>query len=303
MKKYKIYLLLLLLIGIILFIYENKNLIPIKNTKHDFNDEITQVMKMAEKTTSFVLKDEEKNEKIEVEEERKVKETSVVDKLENIKDEKEDTEVLPNETIDIFPNIKDEKTELEEKIVNIGQKIEIIKNKEQKDLLKIEIKKLKKRIIQLEQNDEYFKTLIKLNAKSLKELIKEYGNIRESISEIRIDIEKLNTEIELIKQDIKDLKKTSIVLNKKIDYLDDNLSSVTTNIDIFYRKVFNKEPFVVKTIIENQMAIISNGTNKIKLYKNNEVEINKVKLLVQGITKNCVELLVIQTNRSDKICK
>ena len=153
-----------------------------------------------------------------------------------------------------------------------------------------------------------------------KDIRKENKELKKSLTKDRIETEnKLITK--LIKQDQKqsnNLKELEQKTNNSISEESKKSKSERDRIDNKYKnkviklkkemkimayKLFESKNWTAKTLIENHMGILTNGVNKLKVYPGNTIKINRVNYVVQNISSQCVDLIVTNSNRKDKICR
>lgn len=318
-KKIIIFLLILLIpIVILFFIFNSKdsknedgisNKFMLVEKPLESNIPILEKSIETNKTEAIIVK-EENNSSIDIE---KVIEN--INKNEN-KDQQESQKPLidkknqeePLKCICEYPDLNKNIIELYRELEKISAKV----NKLPKDFIKdyfLGVEELKNKIKKLESKNNNFKKSIKENKsnKTQKQVNKDINSFKGNIKNVKTDLSKFDLEIENLKREIEKLKQEDKLIHQKIDenvqIINNRIEKTENKVEIVYKEVFKVKPFVVKTIIEDQMAIISNDVKKIKLYKNNEVEINEIKYMVSKIDKNCVSLVTIKSERVEKICK
>ena len=316
-KKIIIFLLILLIPIVILFFIFNskdsKNEDGISNkfmlVEKPLESTIPILEKIIEKNTT-TKQTEENNSSIDIE---KVIEN--INKNENINSKESEKNLIdkknqeePLKCICEYPDLNKNIIELYRELEKISAKV----NKLPKDFIKdyfLGVEDLKNKIKKLENKNNNFKKSVKENKsnKTQKQVNKDINSFKGNIKNVKTDLSKFDLEIENLKREIEKLKQEDKLIHQKIDenvqIINNRIDKTENKVEIVYKEVFKVKPFVVKTIIEDQMAIISNDVKKIKLYKNNEVEINEIKYMVSKIDKNCVSLVTIKSERVEKICK
>jgi hypothetical protein len=203
-----------------------------------------------------------------------------------------------------------------EKILN--EKINIVnkaqQNKSYQELYELkksvygykkEYKKLTKKI------NDFTKKYKRLKSDEAKNLLNEIDYLENTFTFMEEKFDKIIENDKL--QDLK-IKR----LNYKIDNLETNtnlnilnvkksnqktFNNLRKEINVVYDEVYVSKPYIAKTLVKDEFAIIDNKKNRLTLKINLETTINKVKYKVIKIDENCVYLKNIKNKSENLICK